>query len=214
MGWDLERGKRVGHLSCGLGTVVTVSDSSRLTVEFDSGITWHGIDREQFDAFYDPAEFERARRAAKEVQDLRELFEKASADPLPRRVSITPPPPGDDDWQLVRCWCTPSETSALDSEERRMLSARLAEKAVASFFLNGGHSVDDISIGQLSSAESDWRSPISGSGNDSSTSRTRGGPRRTQTATSAIVSQNLRKGDTWRRLKWRALFHTGSLLPR
>lgn len=98
---------------------------------------------------------EEARLRLAPIRAFIDLTIEATSDPIPSRVNIATPKPDSKDWALIRAWT--SGRPAADSETGRMLSARLAEKAVMSFFEDKGTAVTDVSIGQLSPNEFNWK---------------------------------------------------------
>jgi hypothetical protein len=102
---------------------------------------------------------EEQRRRRLSIKDFVDLCLKGSRDPLPTLVCITPPVPTDEDWRLIGRWLGKKSIPEESSENRRMLSARLAEKAVLSFFQAQGCTVRDVSITQLSelTSQREWR---------------------------------------------------------
>ena len=99
---------------------------------------------------------EQADRRLEPIQPFISLVRSALRDPL--AVNIQVDSPSEDDLHLIECWMPGIPPSRRDAEERRMLSARMAETAVATYFRARGKSVEDISLTQLStSGNSDWK---------------------------------------------------------
>lgn len=72
-------------------------------------------------------------------------------------VHIPTEAPNSEDLRLIEYWMPGITESNRESEERRMLSARTAEKAVAAFFRKRGHAVEDVSLTQIiPTASRDW----------------------------------------------------------
>lgn len=89
------------------------------------------------------------------INDFIELNLRALAVPI--RIEIPSPTPASEDFELIKCWMR-AEQATRESEERRLLSARLAERAVASFFQDQGFKVEDVSATQLQHTPNpDWR---------------------------------------------------------
>lgn len=104
--------------------------------------------------FVKPQQREREQRFAP-IQAFMRLVRAALNDPLD--VEIPAPIPSQTDMELIERWIPYGTTSNRESEERRMLSARIAEKAVESFFRRRGHAVEDVSLTQLSTnSGQDW----------------------------------------------------------
>ena len=97
--------------------------------------------------------------ASKRLKSIREFISctiEALSDPLP--VDLPKVVPNTDDWKLIRLWMQTDGSEVRESERRRLMSARLAEKAVAKFYEENNHEVVDASLTQLYPAgDQDWR---------------------------------------------------------
>lgn len=95
-----------------------------------------------------------ARQRLLPIKDFIDLNLCALAVPMP--IEIPSPVPTSEDLNLIECW-KHAEHATRESEERRLLSARLAERAVASFFKGQGFEVEDVSVTQLhQNPNPDW----------------------------------------------------------
>lgn len=121
---------------------VILAEPDRFSVEYDYGSAWHGIPVATFDSrFVD--------RKMAEIQTLVSLIWKEGCI-LRVNPKINPELPNNDDEMLVKSW------SIEDSSVNRLLSARMAEKAVIIYFKRLGYIVEDVSILQVN-APSDVR---------------------------------------------------------
>lgn len=100
-----------------------------------------------------------AAEAAREKEIVRvfaDLKCKALQDPFP--LDLPSGEPNQGDWELIRAWMDTDQSIARDSEEQRLLSARLAERALADFYTIRGSEVQDVSVLQVSSPSSgEWK---------------------------------------------------------
>lgn len=74
------------------------------------------------------------------------LVNKALSDQIAANVHLAPAAPSSNDDKLAFSWLT---DSIKNSDQQRMLSARIAEVAVANFYKAQGNIVEDISITQI-----------------------------------------------------------------
>jgi hypothetical protein len=88
------------------------------------------------------------------LSEIREMNRLAESDPLPECTSVSPLIPDKSDEELVKKWV---EQENGEGRIRQMLSARIAEKGVASFFKMLKKSVVDVSIQQIEQPNGgDW----------------------------------------------------------
>jgi len=89
-----------------------------------------------------------------EVENFYNLIQNAAKDEF--NINISPNIPTPEDMELIQLW-KENKNVKNETEEERLLSARLAEKAVASFFRSQGKRVEDISITQIDNSNNgDW----------------------------------------------------------
>lgn len=102
-------------------------------------------------------ELEAARKRLLKVKDYIDLVLDILNNSIAKKVDIISPCPTSDDLKLVKLWMA-DEHNTSDGNERRLLSARLAETAMSKFYRQERYTVEDISISQINPSNNNWKS--------------------------------------------------------
>lgn len=151
----------------GFGVVAKVERDGLSTVVYEnSPVEDHGISLTAFEAsFVSEAEgveiesrLEKERQSEALRKKLLDLIEQAIGDPVATESRFFSDPPDEDDLALIDIWLREQEIEHSEPERMRLLSARQAERAVASIAKKWGLQVTDVSIQQVTDPScNDWR---------------------------------------------------------
>jgi hypothetical protein len=163
---EIHEGLAVCHAQHGLGKITVLGAlHGRLSVEFESGVYWGGVPIEQAAReLDDPEAVEKLRRRmeAERMRDplrwrINEQLNVLLDNQIATATSIQPGAPDENDTNLAMEWRN-GWPDATNSVEAMMLSARMAERAVAAYYEGCGHSVEDVALQQLTNpSERDWK---------------------------------------------------------
>lgn len=172
----------MSHRTHGEGVVTDVDSlNNRCSIRFSNGVYWGGNlvhkvasevvdldaieqqrrERERLKLKQEARkqeEIQRERRRDPLRWHIRDQLETALKLPLRDSTFVRPGKPDSNDISLAKLWMDGSREVSSTSKSAMMLSARMAEKSVAQFFLNRGDQVEDVALRQLLTPQSEeWK---------------------------------------------------------
>jgi hypothetical protein len=163
---NIKKGLRVFHQENGLGEITLVNViPGCCSVRFENGEIWGGLPIDKIaQELFGLDEWDDHQRRTEEERLGKQLWSKITGqlmvlcnDNISHNTLIYPGALREEDIALSNKWLGDSGDS-MDSSTKRMLSARMAENALAQYWINQGEVIEDVSLQQLSHPESgDWK---------------------------------------------------------
>ncbi|MBK1792136.1 hypothetical protein [Persicirhabdus sediminis] len=153
---DFKLHQKVYHLNDGPGEVIIVDDD-RVKVGWDDGSNysfWKSEPKRYSEGFVSKANYFIYVAAEKLRSQLPAIHHAARVN----GTLVAPSSPNGSDIELVKIWAQGESSENKEATLTRMLSARLAEKAVAEYFESNNYTVDDIAASQINEDNNgDWK---------------------------------------------------------